>query len=69
MQVRTLTQRSVAVAGREVDSREGRDCEGSRRLTARLLFPRQWAVPGGWLLALAAACTLVAVRAMELPGL
>jgi hypothetical protein len=48
------------------DHREGRDSELSRRITALLLFPRLDARPGGWLLVLAAACTYVAVRALEL---
>lgn len=45
---------------------EGRDCEGSRRLTTLLLFPRLDARPGAWLLFLAATCTFVAVRALEM---
>lgn len=44
-------------------SREGRDCAASHRLTALLLFPGR---PGGWLVLMAAACTYVAVRALEL---
>jgi hypothetical protein len=46
--------------------REGRDSELSRRMTAMLLFPRPEARPGAWLLLLAASCTYVAVRALEL---
>lgn len=49
--------------------REGRDCEGSHRLTVLLLFPRLNAWPGAWLLLLAAACSYVAVRALEMGGL
>ena len=45
---------------------EGRDSEMSRRITELLLFPHSHARPGGWLLLLAAACTYVAVRALEL---
>jgi hypothetical protein len=47
-------------------SREGRDCERSRRLTALLLFPRLNALPGAWLLLLTAACSFVAIRALEM---
>jgi hypothetical protein len=47
-------------------SREGRDCELSRRITALLLFPRAGASPGPWLLFLTAVCSFVAVRALEL---
>jgi len=47
-------------------SREGRDCERSHRLTVRLLFPRFNARPGPWLLFLAAVCSFVAVRALEM---
>jgi hypothetical protein len=47
-------------------SREGRDCDLSRRLTALLLFPRLDATPGAWLLLLTAVCSFVAVRALEL---
>ena len=45
---------------------EGRDSELSRRITELLLFPHSDARPGAWLLLLAAACTYVAVRALEL---
>lgn len=47
-------------------SNEGRDSVVSQRITALLLFPRLDGRPGGWLLLLAAACTYVAVRALEL---
>lgn len=47
-------------------TREGRDSDMSRRLTALLLFPHGNARPGAWLLVLAAACTYVAVRSLEL---
>ena len=47
-------------------SREGRDCELSRRISALLLFPHRRAVPGPWLLFLTSVCTFVAVRALEL---
>ncbi len=46
-------------------SREGRDCELSRRLTALLLFP-QLSRPGPWLLFLTGVCSFVAIRALEL---
>lgn len=46
--------------------REGRDSELARRMTALLLFPRTDARPGAWLMLLAASCTYVAVRALEL---
>ncbi|MFI4926578.1 MAG: hypothetical protein ACHP7E_02675 [Burkholderiales bacterium] len=46
--------------------REGRDSELARRMTASLLAPRSDAGPGAWLLLLAASCTYVAVRALEL---
>jgi hypothetical protein len=46
--------------------REGRDSELARRTTALVLFPRSEAAPGAWLLLLAASCTYVAVRALEL---
>jgi hypothetical protein len=46
--------------------REGRDSDLSRRMSALLLFPRCDARPGAWLLLLAATCTYVAVRALEL---
>lgn len=46
---------------------EGRNCELSQRMTALVLFPRlDVARPGPWLLLLAAACSYVAVRALEL---
>lgn len=45
---------------------EGRACEGSRRLTALLLFPRLDARPGRWLLFLLGVCAFVLVRALEL---
>jgi hypothetical protein len=47
-------------------SGEGRDCELSRRLSARLLFPHADARPGAWLLLLTAVCSFVAVRVLEL---
>jgi len=58
--------RRAVPAGRSDFSREGRDCERSRRVTSLVLFPRGDAVPGAWLLVLAATCTFVAVRALEL---
>ena len=63
-----LTHRSALQGGGTESSREGRDCELSRRLTAVLLFPRLELLPGAWLLLLAATCTFVAVRALELAG-
>jgi hypothetical protein len=50
-------------------SREGRDCERSRRVTALLLFPRLNARPGAWLLLLAGVCSFVAIRALEMAQL
>ena len=61
-----LLQSSAVPDGYGASSGEGRDCEGSRRLTALLLFPRDHARPGAWLLLLAGVCTYVAVRALEL---
>lgn len=52
--------------GGMASSREGRDCDFSRRLTVLMLFPRLDARPGPWLLFLTAVCSLVAVRAVEL---
>ena len=46
--------------------REGRESELARRTTALVLFPHSEAAPGAWLLLLAATCTYVAVRALEL---
>ena len=60
------TQRAALQPGNAESSREGRDCELSRRLTAMLLFPRLDVLPGAWFLLLAATCTYVAVRALEL---
>ena len=59
-------QRSTLAGGCGELSREGRDCDLSRRITALLLFPRLDALPGAWLVLLAATCTYVAVRALEL---
>ena len=61
-----LLQRPVVPDGHGVSSREGRDCERSRRVTALMLFPGNGARPGPWLLLLASVCTYVAVRAFEL---
>lgn len=59
-----LLPRQPALQGAGVpSSREGRDCEASQRMTALLLFPGR---PGAWMLLLAATCTYVAVRALEL---
>jgi hypothetical protein len=63
------THRRVFPDGEMASSREGRDCELSRRLTALLLFPRLDARPGAWLLFLTAVCSFVAVRALELAQL
>jgi hypothetical protein len=60
-----VTSRPV-LDGHAASSREGRDCELSHRVTALLLFPRLDARPGAWLLLVAATCTFVAVRALEL---
>jgi hypothetical protein len=58
--------RTAGPAGRIAASREGRECELSRKLTAMLLFPHLDARPGPWLLFLAAVCSFVAVRALEM---
>jgi hypothetical protein len=64
---RLLAPPRTALQGGNADcSREGRDSELSHRITALLLFPRLDARPGGWLLFLAAVCSYVAVRALEL---
>ena len=47
-------------------SRQGRECERSHRLTVLLLFPRLDARPGPWLLLLAAVCSFVALRCLEI---
>lgn len=60
------TQRNALEGGSLASSREGRDCPLSHRLTVMMLFPRLDAVPGPWLLFLAAVCSFVAVRALEL---
>lgn len=62
----SFARRRTAYPGASIEgSREGRDCELSRRLTALVLLPRLDAVPGPWLVFLAAAFTLVAVRSLE----
>jgi hypothetical protein len=61
-----VTPHAALPQGSAESSREGRDCDLSHHLTALLLFPRLDARPGGWMLALAATCTYVAVRALEL---
>ena len=61
-----LTQRTALTHGRVESSREGRDCELSRRVSALLLFPRLNSLPGPWLLVLVGACSYVAIRALEL---
>jgi hypothetical protein len=66
MHVSLATLRRVFPGGEMASSREGRDCELSRRLTALLLFPRLDARPGAWLLFLTAVCSFVAIRALEL---
>ena len=66
MRPRFLLQSPALPDGHGASSREGRDCEGSRRLTALMLFPDADARPGAWLLFLASVCTYVAVRALEL---
>ena len=52
-------------AGCGDSSREGRDCELSHRLTRLVFFPRLDAIPGPWLMFLAAMCSFVAVRVLE----
>jgi hypothetical protein len=59
------TRRTALPGGRMDTSREGRDCELSRRLTALLLLP-QLSRPGPWLLFLTGVCSFVAIRALEL---
>lgn len=60
-----LHRRPAVPGGPAASSREGRDCELSHRLTVQLLFPR-FTRPGPWLLFLAAVCSFVAVRALEM---
>lgn len=61
------TRRPALTHGGYVESsREGRDCELSRRLTALLLFPCLSARPGPWLLFLTGVCSFVAIRALEM---
>lgn len=64
MPARLLPRRSALEGAGVPSSREGRDCEASHRLTTLLLLPD--ARPGAWLVLLAATCTYVAVRALEL---
>ena len=66
MQHPFASRRTALQGGRMDFPREGRDCDLSRRLTALLLFPRLDARPGPWLLLLTAACSFVAIRALEL---
>jgi hypothetical protein len=67
MQMPVATRRTAFPSGGYVEaSREGRDSELSRRITALLLFPYLDSRPGLWLLFLASVCTFVAVRALEL---
>jgi len=68
MRTRLQPQRAAFQSGSDAFSREGRDSELSRRVTAAMLFPRE-VLPGSWVLLLAATFTLVAVRALELGGL
>lgn len=63
------TQRHAHPGGCDAASEEGRNCELSQRLTTLLLFPRMDAMPGPWLLFLAAVCSYVAIRALELASL
>ena len=66
MQPTFATHRRAFPEGGLASSREGRDCDLSRRLTALTLFPRLDARPGAWLLFLTAVCSFVAIRALEL---
>jgi hypothetical protein len=66
MQLPFAPQRPALPGGRMDSSREGRDCELSRRLTGLLLFPHLDARPGAWLLLLTGVCSFVAIRALEL---
>jgi hypothetical protein len=66
MQLPFASHRTTLRGGRMDSPREGRDCDLSRRLTALLLFPNLDARPGPWLLLLTAACSFVAIRALEL---
>jgi len=68
MPISLPTQHSALPGGDCASSREGRDCEGSWRLTVLLLFPRLDARPGPWALLLAAVCGYVAVRILESGG-
>lgn len=63
------THRHALTGGCAPSSQEGRNCELSQRITTLLLFPRLDAVPGPWLLLLAATCSYVAIRALELAAL
>jgi hypothetical protein len=66
MQPPFARRRPALSEGRVDSSREGRDCELSRRLTALLLFPHLNARPGPWLLLLTGVCSFVAIRALEM---
>lgn len=61
-----VSHRLRLTAGHRSASGEGRSCERSHHLTVLTLFPHLDARPGPWLLLLSAACTLVAIRALEL---
>lgn len=67
MQSPFATRRTALPSGGYVEnSREGRDSELSRRITALLLFPYLDGRPGPWLLLLTAVCTFVAVYALQM---
>lgn len=66
MQLPFAPRRTALPGGRVDSSREGRDCDLSRRLTTLLLFPHLDARPGPWLLLLAGVCSFVAIRALEM---
>lgn len=69
MRLHFAPRRPALPDGRLECSREGRDSELSRRITALLLFPRLDARPGPWLLFLTGVCSFVAIRALELAHL
>jgi hypothetical protein len=66
MQLPIATRRAALSGGFVEVSREGRDNELSRRISALLLFPYLNARPGPWLLFLTAVCSFVAIRALEM---
>jgi hypothetical protein len=63
----SVASQAAFLRGARVEfSREGRDCDRSRQATVLVLFPFMDARPGPWLLLLTAACSFVAIRALEM---